>query len=130
MKFFIPTLLLFCLSVYAQSQPQADYHRNDGTARSGNPGTFTEDDANTLPDSNIQSGETAGVPDKTKSTSSGTGSISTEHESDLNQQVTPVRGTSSGSGSSGQSDDEKLDMSTNPDSKRKMPDGQKAEFEE
>jgi hypothetical protein len=131
MKFFIPALLLFSLSVYGQSQPQADYHMNDGTARSGNPGTFTDDDANTLPDSKIQSGETAGVPDKTKSTTSGTGSSSKkEDESDLNQQATPVKGTSHGTGASSSSNDDELDMSTAPDSQRSVLGGEKVHLDD
>lgn len=54
MKLISILALLFSVSAFSQSNSQStdpEYHKNDGSARPGNPGTFTPSDANSIENS-------------------------------------------------------------------------------
>ncbi len=105
MKLLSILALLLSLSANAART----YHSNDGSAAPGNPGTFTKDDANSIPSGAIQSGETSGIPDGTK--------IQKE------EAKAPVKAGST-------MEEEPLDMSTAPGSKRTTPNGEKVQMSE
>lgn len=107
MKLLAITALFLSLSASAART----YHSNDGSAQPGNPGTFTKDDANSIPSGSIQPGETSGVPDGTKIQKQEEKAVSDDKSSKAHEEGS-------------------LDMSTMPQSKRTTPSGDQVQLSE